>query len=148
MDKNNSDVHEGFRKALDSVWGEIEAELELLPENCPVFYTGHSLGAALATLAAANHPPRALYTFGSPRVGNQLFVDSLNKVPIYRIVDDEDFVANLPPGGMGFQHAGEEQKLFGDQANHSHHHFFDPPKPLADHAPANYVDRIRLGNHV
>jgi len=146
LDENKIDVHDGFQKALDSVWGEIEAALKLLPENCPVFYTGHSLGAALATLAAANHPPRAVYTFGSPRVGNQKFVDALNKKPfaIYRVVDDQDSVATLPPQAMGFRHVGKEQKLTADQGNSSNNQFFDPPKPLADHAPVNYVGRIKI----
>lgn len=142
------DVHDGFQKALDSVWNEIETALELLPENCPVFFTGHSLGAALATLAAAKHSPSAVYTFGSPRVGNQKFVDSLNKIPIYRIIDEQDLVATLPPEAMGFRHAGKELKLTADQDKSSNKQFFDPPKPLADHAPINYVLRIKLKSSV
>jgi triacylglycerol lipase len=50
-------VHEGFEIALDAVWPEILLELTKL--DCPVFYAGHSLGAALATLAAARRRPQA-----------------------------------------------------------------------------------------
>lgn len=148
--KDKIDVHDGFQKALDSVWSEIEAALRQLPNGCPVFYTGHSLGAALATLAAkeslAIKPPRAVYTFGSPRVGNQQFADSLNSTTVYRVVDDEDIVTTIPPEkilGMntGFVHVGELHQLTGQPMQHQ---FFDPPKPLVDHAPINYVLRIKL----
>lgn len=140
LNQNKIDVHAGFAKALTSVWREIDAALAQLA--CPVFYTGHSLGAALATLAATYRVPKAVYTFGSPRVGNQAFAASLNAVPIYRIVDDGDIVATLPPEIMGFHHIGTEHRLVAPKSDFSLQHLFDPPKPLADHAPVNYVDRI------
>ena len=133
-------VHKGFQEALDSVWNEIDAVLAQL--TYPVFYTGHSLGAALATLAAARRRPHAVYTFGSPRVGNQAFVDSLAGAPIYRIVDDKDIVATVPLEAMGFRHVGAEHRLIGPQSKFSLRYILNPPKPLADHAPTNYVDRI------
>ena len=141
-------VHEGFEEALDSVWEEVDVALSTL--ECPVFYTGHSLGAALATLAAARRPPQAVYTFGSPRVGNEAFAASLRDVPVYRVVDDDDVVTTLPPKALGFKHAGEAQVLSDPQIDSSRglidriRRFFGPPKPLADHAPINYVDRIGL----
>jgi triacylglycerol lipase len=139
-DGRTVDVHAGFTKALDSVWGDMEAAIAQL--DCPVFYTGHSLGAALATVAASRHAPRAVYTFGSPRVGNQAFVASLRDVPIYRVVDDQDVVATVPSEALGFSHVGKELKLSAPKPKFSLIRFFDPPKPLADHAPINYVDRI------
>jgi len=138
--RNKKDVHAGFTEALDSVWSEIDAALAKL--NCPIFYTGHSLGAALATLAAARHAPSAVYTFGSPRVGNQAFIASLCNVPIYRIVDDEDVVTTVPSEALGFRHVGTELLLIAPRHKFFLNHFFDPPKRLADHAPINYVDRI------
>ena len=97
-------VHEGFRDAFESVWPETERLLA--EDDSPVFYTGHSLGAALATLAAAKRPPRALYTFGSPLVGDKTFAMSLSGVKVYRIVNNRDIVTTVPPP-LGFQHAGE-----------------------------------------
>jgi hypothetical protein len=138
--RHKTDMYAGFTEALDSVWREIDAALA--PLNCPIFYTGHSLGAALATLAAARHAPSALYTFGSPRVGNQAFIDSLCNVPIYRIVDDEDVVTTVPSATLGFRHVGTELRLIAPRHKFFLNLFFGPPKTLADHAPINYVDRI------
>jgi len=135
-------AHDGFEEALDSVWIDIEAELNKLPANCPLFYTGHSLGAALATLAAAKHPPKALYTFGSPQVGNLAFVNTLPSIPIHRVVDDKDVVPTLPPPFVNFQHAGQEHKLVVQKRNFSFQRLLGPLKPLSDHAPINYVVRI------
>jgi triacylglycerol lipase len=135
-------LHQGFTQALDSVWHDIDAALGKLPPACPVFYTGHSLGAALATLAAARRAPKAVYAFGSPRVGNQAFVDSLAGIAIHRVVDDADVVATIPPEIMDFRHAGNERRLHAPDSPFSLQHLFDPPKALADHAPINYVDRI------
>ncbi|WP_322096876.1 lipase family protein [Povalibacter uvarum] len=140
-------VHRGFKRALNSVWTAIDAELNRL--SCPVFYTGHSLGAALATLAAARRAPRAVYAFGSPRVGDVRFVDRLRNVPVYRIVHGADIVTAVPPEVLGFRHAGEEKRIGNASSRPG---VFDmaavwnqlsaPPPPLADHAPINYVDGV------
>lgn len=150
LNRNQVLVHQGFKEALDSptqnqtsVWDEILTEL--LQLDCPVFYTGHSLGAALATLAAVRHAPQAVYTFGSPRVGNLAFANTLINVPIYRVVDNKDIVTTLPPDEFGFVHTGEEQRLISPQSNSMFgwlKYFDAPPTRLADHAPINYVDRI------
>lgn len=138
--KNKKEAHAGFTEALDSLWRDMAAAIA--PLNSPIFYTGHSLGAALATLAAARHPPSAVYTFGSPRVGNQAFIASLSNVPIYRIVDDEDIVTTVPSEALGFRHVGTELRLSSLGQTPPLNHVFGPPKPLADHAPINYVDRL------
>jgi hypothetical protein len=80
-------VHKGFKSAFDIVWEQfIKPELTKLA--IPFFITGHSLGAALATLAAArclkdgamaHGRPIALYTFGSPRVGDRDFGNDLKE---------------------------------------------------------------------
>ena len=141
---NKKAVHEGFSEALNSVWENISVELSRL--SCPVFYTGHSLGAALATLAAARTAPKALYTFGSPRVGNEMFAASLADVPHYRVVDAEDVVTTVPPEALGFWHVGTEHHLLAPPQNTTFlsrlSSLFYPPQLLADHAPINYVDRL------
>lgn len=147
LGKNKVAVHEGFWEAFDSVRCRIEEKLKTL--KCPVFCAGHSLGAALATLAAKEWNPAALYTYGSPRVGDSVFAASLSHIPIYRIVDDKDIIATIPPEAFNYQHAGKEIIL----SPLSEPPLLDrlkaivglnPPKFLADHAPVNYVDRIEI----
>lgn len=137
-------VHAGFLSALESVWGEIEAAL--LKLSCPVFLTGHSLGGALATLAATRYMPTAVYTFGSPRVGDAAFVAAYSQLAprIHRVVAGEDIVTTVPPSLLGFEHIGKLRTLA--TAEHPHFPmsqlFNHPPKYLVDHAPISYVDYI------
>ena len=138
------DTHAGFARALDSIWEDLERALKRLSR--PVFYTGHSLGAALATLAADRIAPTALYTFGSPRVGDDEFVASLNAKlgSIHRVVHGDDIVTTLPPEALGFRHAGKLQTLAAPASRGWLGWLPDwihPPKPLSDHAPINYVDK-------
>jgi triacylglycerol lipase len=144
---DNVRVHEGFEAGLDSVWPEVLAELAKL--DCPVFYAGHSLGAALATLAASRRSAQAVYAFGSPLVGNGEFAASLGSAALYRVVDDADAVTLVPPEELGFRHAGELHRI-GPRAEAEvgfaplrwFQSLFAPPKPFADHAPINYVERV------
>jgi triacylglycerol lipase len=139
-------VHRGFKRAMDALWPEIDAQLAQL--SCPVFYTGHSLGAALATLAAARRAPKATYTYGSPRVGNAAFARSVREVPIYRIVHGHDVVTSVPPELMCFQHVGELLHLPREGSekdlplSERWEQLTDPPGPMADHAPIHYVDGL------
>ena len=110
-------VHSGFRIAYQSVADEIEASVLSL-EKIPLYITGHSLGAALATIATQGleHNPRirqniaACYTFGSPRVGNSQY-DIEFKSPIYRVVNTTDIVTVIPLVAMGYIHIGDVRFL-------------------------------------
>jgi triacylglycerol lipase len=95
-------VHEGFKKQFDAVWDDVKEELGRI--DVPVFFAGHSLGAALATLAAAGcffdgaRAPAALYTFGSPRVGTTGFMHAFPRDFLHcRVVNDRDVVPTVPP---------------------------------------------------
>lgn len=113
-------VHSGFKEAVESVWGDLSAHLASLGGGGRKFWlTGHSLGAALATVAAAKaaHLPgfdlRGLYTYGSPLVGDAAFkreFEALLKdrfgLSYYRFVHGRDIVTTVPPPLFGFTHVG------------------------------------------
>lgn len=66
----------------------------------PLFFTGHSLGGALALMATnllASDIKGACYTFGGPRIGNYEYFNRL-KTPVYRVVNSSDIVPRVPPG--------------------------------------------------
>src|SRR5262249_47673031 len=103
--KGEGKIHQGFRNQLSVVWDDVTADLDKL--NVPVFYAGHSLGAALATLATAQRfvegktPPVALYTFGSPRVGTTGFTHAFPPNFLHcRVVNDLDTVPTVPPRAL------------------------------------------------
>jgi hypothetical protein len=97
-------THEGFAAALERVWEEVARVLALSQGR--LLYTGHSLGAALATLAASRQSPHALHTFGSPRVGDAAFAQTLAGLEHRRYVNSCDFVCQLPPEALDYRHAG------------------------------------------
>jgi hypothetical protein len=110
-------VHRGFLGAYHSIEEEILKALKKVKDQ-PIYITGHSLGAALATVAT-QHLERdqslrdqiaACYTFGSPRVGNQEF-DKSFKSAIYRIVNTTDIVSIIPLLAMGYIHIGDVRFL-------------------------------------
>ena len=102
-------VHRGFRDALDEVWADVVAWL--VKAKCEhVFFTGHSLGGALATLAASrwNTETTHLYTFGSPRVGGKKFVQSFKTKERYRYRNNNDIVTKVPFEILGYKHVSGE----------------------------------------
>jgi triacylglycerol lipase len=101
-------VHHGFKQALDEVWEGLHQQLDAYRAdgNRTLWFTGHSLGAALATLAAQRYGPACtLYTFGSPRVGDLKFKNGLG-VNAFRFVNHWDVVTRVPPPDP-YHHVGE-----------------------------------------
>ena len=109
-------VHRGFSQALDSVWGQVKRIInQFQNQGQTLWITGHSLGAALATLAVSrlvlgeDKPVGGLYTFGSPRVGDRVFSQNFNnlfKGQSFRLVNHTDIVTRVPPRQMGYSHVG------------------------------------------
>ena len=106
MTQVDGNIHKGFKTGFEAVRIDIEEYLakgkenEDAIQNWPLFITGHSLGGALATIAAKRLRTRGgiatCYTFGSPRVGDDKWITEIDS-PIYRIVNSADFAPNLPP---------------------------------------------------
>jgi predicted lipase len=84
--------------------------------------TGHSLGAALATLLAIDVSGNGVfagptvYTFASPRVGNKVFAGSYDDlVPTsWRVTNLNDIVPHLPPLLAGYVHVDAEFPINSD----------------------------------
>lgn len=92
-------VHRGFRFAYESIANALRAQIA---DERWVIFCGHSLGGALATLAADAFGAgrvEAVYTFGSPRVGNIAFArryDAILHDQTFRIVNEGDPVVRVP----------------------------------------------------
>jgi hypothetical protein len=105
-------VHSGFQFGLNTMWPDIRLCIESYRKKhplAPVFFTGHSMGAAFATMTIArfNGGRAALYTFGSPRVGNRAFckqVEGVADLGIHRFVNNRDVMTSLPPRKKSYEH--------------------------------------------
>lgn len=170
-------VHHGFddgiRQLNDEGFDDFIAGLS----SRKVWFTGHSLGAALATAAAARalaHGRRldGLYTFGSPRVGDETYAGNLQQrmadrgLTCYRFANGNDVVTTVPllstPPVVNFKHAGTLKHIDGkgritDDPSHFEQlkakvvdlfdqlggHFLNGiPNGIEDHVPTLYSTHI------
>lgn len=89
------------------------------PPNASVEVTGHSLGAALATLYAMENAKTAqianpmLCTFASPLVGDATFAATFDALGLtsWRIANVKDLVTKIPPAILGFVHVDKEEQV-------------------------------------
>ena len=149
-------VHFGFKGALDRVWAPLMAIVEPLAASRSVWMTGHSLGAALATLAADRFPATAgVCTLGSPRVGDPIFAagfDARFGGRSARYVNDTDIVTHVPtPLPLPYRHVGRLRQITPDGRvtmqmallPHFVREIFGDAQPLAEIADAVRAGVIR-----
>lgn len=101
------EVHRGFQDAWQSVEKRVISQLQKWwkPGESQLWITGHSLGGALAALAATSleyqrFKVAGLYTFGQPRVGDWDFTRQVNDRMgdrMFRYVNNNDIVPLIPP---------------------------------------------------
>jgi triacylglycerol lipase len=116
---SHGSVHDGFRRALERVWAPLGAALTPLAASRSVWFCGHSLGGALATLAADRLPATAgVCTIGSPRVGDRAFAaafDARFGERAARYVSDADIVTHVPTRfPLPYQHVGRLRHITSD----------------------------------
>ena len=177
-DESGGRVHEGFQKDLKAVWQKVRDYVRPLPDGTgrQLWITGHSLGAALATLAAeravrdGRFAVQGVYTYGSPRVGDdqfrQVYATRGLDTRTYRFVYNVDVVRRIPPGEP-YTHVGQLKYI--DTDGHLHDEMpagaenleelparfgrrscallknilgFTIPAPFANHAPIYYASHL------
>tara|TARA_E500000178_G_C17004837_1_gene747608 strand:+ start:1182 stop:1931 length:750 start_codon:yes stop_codon:yes gene_type:complete len=113
MAETVSRVHKGFKAEVDELWPMVLEDLERkVNDKKKIWFCGHSLGAAMATIMASRchlypdvEPVEELYTYGSPRVGWNDYVKSLGVVH-HRWRNNNDIVTKVPLAIMGYRHDG------------------------------------------
>eukprot|EP00903_Cladosiphon_okamuranus_P009618 g9154.t1 len=133
LETEDGDLHRGFDDGVNTVWnpgpGHPEGMLSVIKrfyneegKSRKLFIAGHSLGGALATIAAArlafvdSHIHiSAVYTIGSPRVFDtevaDIFDATVNhgtkmKDKCFRSRNNNDIVTRVPP--LPYKHVGKE----------------------------------------
>lgn len=113
-------THFGFASAWAEIASKANSALASAFKEHPDYrltIVGHSLGAATASIAAANvreqYPGTDLFTYGSPRIGNDVLVAFLESQigGIYRVEHYNDLAANLLPKFIGYRHTNTEYWL-------------------------------------
>ena len=94
-------IHKGFMEIYMSLREEILDTLRKRHSNKPIIVSGHSLGAAISTIAgldlARNNYSVVVYNYASPRIGDQVLSDLINNnVKVFRVVNTADVIPNLP----------------------------------------------------
>lgn len=120
---NTGNVHRGFGRIYRSLQPKLDT-LSLRPGwGGRLYIAGHSLGGALAALAALDlhHLRPRLYTFGTPRIGNVEFSQTINRLvkSYHRIENFWDPVVDLPKEHINlwvrryeYRHAGLQKNIY------------------------------------
>lgn len=158
-------VHRGFRDTFLAVRVAVDAWLGEAGDG-DLVVTGHSLGAAMATVMASVQDRATLVTFGSPRVGDGAFValfagrdarryadctDIVSRLPppiVYRHVSKMHYVdrvgtVHFPPPDDAYIRADRLKASAAYVAKHAWKFWKNvPARSGADHAPINYVSAV------
>ncbi len=113
-------AHDGFKAGVDAVWDDIRSIATAMPGR--LYLAGHSLGGALAGIAAhrliaeavvAPDRIRGVYTIGMPRIGDAAYAAAYNAAGngmlgdrTFRLIHGEDIVTKVPPTELGYRHVG------------------------------------------
>ena len=137
-----------FFRAFEKLDRHLATQLHA---SIPLICCGHSLGAAIATLAGNAYQADVVYSYGSPRLGDKLFCDAYSTA-LHRICCVDDIVTRIPSshGPSMYRHIGEAIYLGHKQRKRDRFKmklrqpelFLKSPKHLSDHAPINYSRRL------
>ncbi|MGL5061920.1 MAG: lipase family protein [Microcoleus sp.] len=131
-------IHPGFSTIYSNIAEQTIEIAKKLNPSVPCYLSGHSLGAAIATLSAidiAVKVPRLkkqvqLYTYASPRVGDPVFAREHNRIipNSYRVVNLADAITLVPFTVLfktEYVHVGEEWSFLAQNGDVMPNHVVD-----------------------
>tara|TARA_A100001011_G_C14216885_1_gene802461 strand:+ start:254 stop:1015 length:762 start_codon:yes stop_codon:yes gene_type:complete len=159
--ETEGNVHAGFKGEVDKLWPSITKWIKNKDDKFII--TGHSLGAAMATIVTSRlvelgYKDVVLYTYGSPRVGDREWGKQFDNIEAYRFVNNNDIVCQVPPFGY-YSHVGKLHYMTYDMKIKTNttwwQRFFDKGRGtfkawtkfqlfdgLYDHLGSKYIKRI------
>lgn len=175
--------HKGFWKATEDIWEPLLAKYQQFQQQDrdkqkdlkqkkvrPLFLTGHSLGGAMATIAATklihqDLPFISTYTFGQPRTmthNTARIINGKAENRFFRFQNNNDMVTRAPARAVGYSHVGSFVYISEDKSLHNDigwwYRFLDsaegvikaiPKKGLdgvEDHSMSDYLQAVESWN--
>jgi triacylglycerol lipase len=175
--------HKGFWKATEDIWEPLLAKYQQFQQQDrdkqkelkqkkvrPLFLTGHSLGGAMATIAATklihqDLPFISTYTFGQPRTmthNTARIINGKAENRFFRFQNNNDMVTRAPARAAGYSHVGSFVYISEDKSLHNDigwwYRFLDsaegvikaiPKKGLdgvEDHSMSDYLKAVQSWN--
>ncbi len=140
-------IHRGFHELyFKSINQVVQQEINRLNPAIPCYITGHSLGGAIAVLAAVdlalNFPALSaqiqMYNYAPPRVGNPTFAKFYSDlVPnSYRVVNQADSTWLLPPTQLDnsiYLHVGQRWSFINQTGDLNPNHQLAAYQDAIDH---------------
>lgn len=138
-------VHRGFYRQFEAIISQLETEIG--PDCQNIVFSGHSLGASLASLSAFHfsfklpHVQIKCFTFGSPRVGNQAFVEKFQEqIPIHWRTYNFDDPVPMVPSTRNYTHIDRSTICFGEDGTYDCYNrdYYWLWRPIIDTACADW----------
>ena len=145
-DYKKAKAHLGFMIMASFLVRQIWETASLLDPCKPLYFTGHSLGAALAVLLAPSFQHKnqqftdvQMYNYGGPRVGDPDFVKAYNAQlsNSFRVVNLSDVTPMFPPThtlSIHYEHVGVEWSFLNQSGDILPNHLLE--------APNNYIAAV------
>ncbi len=110
--KSSINIHKGFKIEAQALYKKISPYLK--KEN-DIIITGHSMGGAISAvlglyLMIDGYKVKSITTFGQPKVFDNLIFRKYSKLPLLRIIYENDLICQLPPvdtSGSFYYHFGD-----------------------------------------
>ncbi len=159
--------HKGFWDATNDIWQDLFLSYQqrqaedrknrqtLKKPVRSLFLTGHSLGGAMATIAAAkllqqDTPFISAYTFGQPRAMTHqtaTIFDGKAKFRFFRFQNNNDIVTRAPARLMNYSHVGSYMYIDEDQKIHNDigfwYRFLDAVEGMIGDVPEGGLESIK-----
>ena len=147
-----------YHEVVISMWPAIRKKLIELRKQYPnagISFTGHSAGAAMSTIATAfasrsrhfndfDWTKFRLFTFASPSVGNEAFVEAMKDFPgaanYYVVINCMDPISNWPAYYDGWRHLS---KFVGNKPPEQLY-ILCPTNPAKDFGKTKYISQYAL----
>ena len=145
-------VDDGFYKNYIYLKEEIFDNLYILSEKyntSDLLVTGHSLGSAASTFMAYDVVYETkfnilyFYNFGSPRVGNSVFVEDFDKkIKGFRVVHNNDIVCSLPP--IFFDYAHISECIYYNENNDNYKSCYDESCNISECSSVDHLNYLNI----